>query len=603
MELIKIDLDKCINCHRCIAVCPVKLCNDASNNKHISILPEGCIYCGNCIDACEQKARYFVDDFDNFLTKAHKELVFIVAPAVISSWGQNYKKIITLLKSQLKAMNVYDVSFGAELTIIKYEEFIREKHPKCVIAQPCPAVVRYLELYHQELLKYLAPVDSPAMAIARYLREFKNYKGEIAFLSPCIAKAEEFSDPNTGKYINYNITHKSLDQYIKNKQIDLDSFSDSEFDVFQAERAVAFSRPGGLKETILRDFDIQSSKIRKIEGPIIYEEYFDELSKNLKNNRTVPLVVDVLNCEKGCCFGPGTLKGLTQDEVDDLIDQRIEEQQKKYGGTANFLKQRNKLIREISGNPFERKYSRKEFQNTDKKFSTEELEKVYKEMRKTNLSDFKNCQQCGYQSCQEMATAILLGINVKENCMFFVEKRLTERNEIAEKFFSNISSYIHDMTEKINTVKMIFAEISNSFSLTKDAMENVNTSNTTLLSLAENFTPIVEAITDISDQTHLLSVNASIEAARAGEIGAGFAIVAHEVDKLSEQTASEVEKITPMVSNLIEKINQINKRGEIVISDLNSVKDTYSNFYTIIEVVTTMMDKLVAESEKLKLEP
>ena len=592
MELVKIDPEKCVNCHKCIAVCPVKLCNDASSNEHVSIVHEGCIFCGQCIEACDHEARYFEDDFEDFVSNSHKEVAFVVAPAVAASWGDDYKKIITFLKKQLKADFVYDVSFGAELTVIKYEEYIRNNKPKCVIAQPCPAVVRYLELYRQDLLKYLAPVDSPAMATARYLRDFTGFTGEIVFLGPCIAKSAEFKDPNTNNYINYNLTYKSLDRYIASKGFDLNTFADSDFDSFEAERAVVFCRPGGLKETVMRDLDLEQTKIRKIEGPIIYSEYLHELSNNIRANRTVPLIVDILNCEKGCCFGPAALHSLSQDEVDDVLNRRVAEQQKKYGSVNNFMKQRTKLIQEVENNPFERRYSRKSYKNTEIVVSQTEIEDTYKKMGKEIARDFLNCGHCGYETCEDMAKAICLGINNVDNCMFTIEKRLRKEQKERGEWISQLNVTLSRIKDDVDSIKAIFAEINNSFSLTRDAMGNVKVSNDDLLKVAENFTPIVSAITDISDQTHLLSVNASIEAARAGEVGAGFAIVAHEVDKLSEQTAVEVEKVTPMVSDLIERINQINDKGNIVIDDLNNVSEVYSNFYEIMETISTNIDKL-----------
>ncbi len=198
-----------------------------------------------------------------------------------------------------------------------------------------------------------------------------------------------------------------------------------------------------------------------------------------------------------------------------------------------------------------------------------------------------------------MAIAILAGINKIENCMFVVEDVFKKQSVNLNSLISQITNSIHDMEDKTNDIKMIFAEITNSFSLTNDALHNVSESNNKLLLLAENFKPIVESITEISDQTHLLSVNASIEAARAGDAGSGFAIVAHEVDKLSSQTATEVEKITPMVSNLITSINNINRRGDLVINDLSSVKESYNTFYDIMAKISITMSFLSSETDKL----
>ncbi|MFB6364435.1 methyl-accepting chemotaxis protein [Paenibacillus elgii] len=61
---------------------------------------------------------------------------------------------------------------------------------------------------------------------------------------------------------------------------------------------------------------------------------------------------------------------------------------------------------------------------------------------------------------------------------------------------------------------------------------------------------IMEVITEISNQTNLLSLNAGIEAARAGEHGKGFAVVAHEIRKLSEQTKQSAEQVGHLIDQI-----------------------------------------------------
>ena len=86
-EIITVDPEKCTACHRCISVCPAKMCNDASGD-YIKVNSELCIGCGRCISACHFGARQGLDDFDSWMNdlKAGVKMIAIVAPSSVVSF-------------------------------------------------------------------------------------------------------------------------------------------------------------------------------------------------------------------------------------------------------------------------------------------------------------------------------------------------------------------------------------------------------------------------------------------------------------------------------------------------------------------------------------
>lgn len=107
---------------------------------------------------------------------------------------------------------------------------------------------------------------------------------------------------------------------------------------------------------------------------------------------------------------------------------------------------------------------------------------------------------------------------------------------------------------------------------------------------------IVDVINEISNQTNLLSLNASIEAARAGIYGKGFAVVAHEIRKLSEQTRQSVNDIKSIIDSILSNtkgVSDIAKRTEQVMEYQNSaVRDTEAYYWKINESVDKLMINL-----------
>ena len=115
---------------------------------------------------------------------------------------------------------------------------------------------------------------------------------------------------------------------------------------------------------------------------------------------------------------------------------------------------------------------------------------------------------------------------------------------------------------------------------------------------------IAHTITNIASSTNLLSLNARIEASRAGEAGAGFAVVANEINNLAEQSALEAKEINEIIKRIhIKSYDTVNsiKNAITTAGDQNiAVEDAKSSFGSIfkeVEEITTKIDKIVLTLE------
>lgn len=105
-----------------------------------------------------------------------------------------------------------------------------------------------------------------------------------------------------------------------------------------------------------------------------------------------------------------------------------------------------------------------------------------------------------------------------------------------------------------------------------DIYEQTNTTNHSALKIQE----VIGIITEIAEETNLLSLNASIEAARAGEQGRGFAVVASQIQKLAEQSNESARKIEEIVTYLISDSQQAVE----TMDEVKGIMDEQINFVT-----------------------
>ena len=108
-----------------------------------------------------------------------------------------------------------------------------------------------------------------------------------------------------------------------------------------------------------------------------------------------------------------------------------------------------------------------------------------------------------------------------------------------------------NMQEAERTALEILEELGTVNQHTKASVEEIAQQTMTTNVSATKIREVTGLITDIAEETNLLSLNASIEAARAGEAGRGFAVVASQIQKLAEQSDVSAKQIENIIDQLV----------------------------------------------------
>ena len=192
-------------------------------------------------------------------------------------------------------------------------------------------------------------------------------------------------------------------------------------------------------------------------------------------------------------------------------------------------------------------------------------------------------------------------------------------NDIAENatVLANVVSATRDNSDKAHDSMKETVEISQKgredMEQVSVAMGGISSANERLVeaikkvgTASEEITKIVGMISDIAEETNLLSLNASIEAARAGEAGRGFAVVATQIAKLA-QTSSEsagnishlIEEIRKLIGDAVDQANasseNIKHNSELIGVAVNTFDQIYSNIQdsnVLIESMITDIGKV-----------
>ncbi len=420
--------DRCRVCYTCVRECPAKAIR--IENGQARIVAERCIACGNCVRVCAKHAKQVVSSIDHVTELLHDSLP--VAACLAPSFPAEFVDLDhRLLIGQLKALgfhSVHEVAFGADLTAAEYRRLLATTNGHRYISSACPAIVGYVQRYHPELVDSLAPIVSPMIALARYLRCQAVGDLRIVFVGPCIAKKTEAEDPLLHHEVDAVLTFRELRDMLQAARLDLSAIEPSEFDPPHGGSGALYpvSR-GALQAAGLRE-DLMTGEIVATQGQAHVREAIQEFADgNLGAN-----LLEVLCCD-GCIMGAGMTGDLPlflrRQRVSDFVCQRM------ASVDTGRWKQQVASATAVS--------LRRSFRSNDQRIAqpgSDELQAILAQLGKPSPEDELNCGACGYETCREHAVAILRGLAENEMCLPHTIDRLSQANRELEDSHHQLAS-------------------------------------------------------------------------------------------------------------------------------------------------------------------
>ncbi|WP_157737762.1 methyl-accepting chemotaxis protein [Aneurinibacillus soli] len=163
--------------------------------------------------------------------------------------------------------------------------------------------------------------------------------------------------------------------------------------------------------------------------------------------------------------------------------------------------------------------------------------------------------------------------------------RPVEKENQMKDMAARLSTAMEQMKHTMDTIYSMSEQVSTS---TERINESARVSNDSV----KRTTEIVSTISQLSNQTKILGLNANIEAARAGEAGRGFVVVAKEIQRLADDSGNSTRRINDFIGELGKNVQTINKEIEELSSFSKETTSTIQQMTDMVNELQTMSTDL-----------
>jgi len=391
----RVDPDHCVTCLACVRVCPADAVAVAIDK--VRIVDEACTRCGLCLPACPHGAIVALGDYAKALDLAAggRGTLILSVESAAYFYPATPEQVVNACY-QAGFRTVHRGVLGDELVAREYLRLWAEPGWGTMIRSTCPVIVEQVRTEFPELVPYLAPVDTPIAAEARYVKAMYGRDTKVVYAGVCLTEG--------GDAVDAAITFEDLAKLLEKRGVRV-ADQPPHFERLPEERRRHWSTAGGLPLEILAESTQASRRFKKVRGL----GQLEAIARAVAVDRIDLGFVDILPCE-GCLDHPllGPKEQLFWRRT---VVEATEPPRSKLPVLDDDVARRVNV-----GATFP-------VQGRSAAAAPEEIEEILAEIGTAPNGRAWDCGACGYRTCREFAGAMTKGRTTYKSCPPYLERQ------------------------------------------------------------------------------------------------------------------------------------------------------------------------------------